>query len=886
MVLAAQSGLLTARAIAAPLDIPDGLPAPSALVATRVIQAKPDTATKTRISEAYGKLPLSFEVNRGQTDDNVKYLARGPGYVLFLTPTEAVLALRAQQPAVSGRQSARRNELEDNGKASRAVVRIKLVGVNAEAKIEGLDELPGKSNYFVGNDPKKWRTNIPTYAKVRYQDVYPGVDLVYYGNQRQLEYDLVVAPGADPQVVTLAFEGAQRLEIDADGNLVLHVAGGEVIQRAPVIYQEIEGARQAVTGRYTFRDKNRIGVHVAAYDPSKPLVIDPVLVYSTYLGGGAADVGNGIAVDFAGNAYVTGSTISIAPTAFPITAGAFQINLASAGFTDAFVTKLNAGGNMLVYSTYLGGGNDDVGNGIAVDGAGNAYVTGSTASAAPTAFPTTAGAFQTALANAAGQLDAFVTVLNTTGTALVYSTYLGGGNADVGHGITVDGAGNAYVTGSTLSAAPTAFPTTAGGFQIALASAGFTDAFVTKLNPAGAGAADLVYSTYLGGGNADVGNGIALDAARNAYVTGSTASAAPTAFPTTAGAFQTALANAAGQLDAFVTKLNTTGTALVYSTYLGGGNADVGRGIVVDAANSVYVAGSTASAAPTAFPTTAGAFQTALANAAAVTDAFVTKLNTTGTALVYSTYLGGGAGDVGNAIAIDGVGNAYVTGSTASANFPTAGSPFQAVLSVAPDAFVTKLNSTGSALVYSTYLGGGGADIGRGIAVDPLDNAYVTGETTSSVTTPPPFPTAGAFDDTFNGIIDAFIAKLMESPAAGGGGGGGGGSGSCFIATAAFDSPLAPQVQLLRTFRDRYLMTNAPGRLFVTTYYQMSPPVARSIADSEILRAITRAGLIPVIGWVSLFMWSPILGLAIPVVCITLGTRMTFRVMTRHRVQS
>jgi len=681
MVLAAQSGLLTTRGIAAPLDIPDGLPAPTALVATPVIQAKPDAATKTRISEAYGKLPLSFEINQGQTDDQVKYLARGPGYTVFLTPTEAVLALRTEAPGLRTEPSELRTEQRamrdertaakkeehraDNGR--RAVVRMKLVGANAEAKLGGLDELPGKSNYFIGNDPKKWRTNIPHYGKVRYREAYPGIDLVFYGNPRQLEYDFVIAPGADPNDIMLAFEGVDRLEIDNEGNLILHLPGDHLIQRAPIIYQETNGSRQSVTGHYVLRDKDRIGVHVAAYDPSKPLVIDPVLVYSTFLGGSAGDVGNGIAVDFAGNAYVTGSTLS---ADFPTTAGAFDTGFAGGGVPDAFVTKLN-----------------------------------------------------------------------TTGTALVYSTYLGGGNADVGNGIAVDGACHASVTGST------------------------------------------------------------------------------------------------------------------------------------------------ASAAPTAFPTTPGAFQTSLATAAAVTDTFVTKLNTTGTALVYSTYLGGSAADVGNGIALDGVGNAYVTGETSSANFPTAGSPFQAALSIAPDAFVTKLNSSGTALVYSTYLGGSAGDIGRGIAVDSLDNAYVTGET-GPAGVPTPFPTtAGAFDTTFNGVIDAFIAKLMESPAAGGGGGGGGGGG-CFIAVAAFGSPMAPQVQLLREFRDRYLTTNPPGRLFVSAYYRISPPVASRIADSEVLRAITRAGLIPVIGWVSLFMWSPILGLAIPVTCLGIGTRMAFRVITRYRGRS
>ncbi|MGH7480090.1 MAG: SBBP repeat-containing protein [Candidatus Methylomirabilales bacterium] len=803
MVLAAQSGLLTARGIAAPLDIPDGFAAPSALVATPVNQAKPEPATRTRISEAYGKLPLSFEANQGQTDDQVKYLARGPGYTVFLTPTEAVLSLRTEGSGL---------RTEPPTATHRAVVRMKLVGANADAKLRGLDELPGKSNYFIGNDPKKWRTNIPHYGKVRYREAYPGIDLVFYGNPRQLEYDFVIAPGADPNDITLAFEGVDRLEIDNEGNLILHIAGGHLIQRTPAIYQEVNGARQAVTGHYVLRDKNRIGVHVAAYDPSKPLVIDPVLVYSTYLGGSFLDIGRGIAVDGAGNAYVTGSTES-----------------------------------------------------------GN--------------FPTTVGAFQTSLANAPnnGDPDAFVTKLNPTATALVYSTYLGGGLADVGRGIAVDGAGNAYVTGGTESAD---FPTTMGAFDSICGGCAplITDAFVTKLNTTGTA---LLYSTYLGGGNADVGNGIAVDGAGNAYVTGSTASAAPTPFPTTPGAFQTTIGNPLStNTDAFVTKLNTTGTALVYSTYLGGSASDIGHGIAVDAANNAYVTGETPSAN---FPTTVGAFQTALANAAFVADAFVTKVNPTGSALVYSTYLGGGAADIGRGIALDSVGpNAYITGSTVSANFPTADSPFQPVFGGGgvPDAFVTKLNPTGTALVYSTYLGGGNADVGNGIAVDFADNAYVTGETASAA--PTAFPTtAGAFQTALAspGFTDAFIAKLMESPAAGGGGGGGGGGG-CFIAVAAFGSPMAPQVQLLREFRDRYLMTNAPGRLFVSGYYRTSPPLARRIADSEVLRAITRAGLIPVIGWVSLFMWSPILGLAIPVTCLGLGTRMAFRVITRYRVRS
>jgi len=872
--------------MSAPLPLPDPLPAPHAVATAAPTAGKPDATTRTRISETYGKLPLSFEANQGQTDPQVKYLARGPGYTLFVTPTETVLSLRTEGSGLRTEARAAGHQTEQTGSPRRDVVRMKLVGGNANSQITGLDQLQGKSNYFIGNDPKKWRTGIPHYGKVRYREIYPGIDLVFYGNPRQVEYDFVVAPGADPQAITLAFEGEDKLEIDSEGNLILHIAGGHLIQRTPVIYQEINGTRQAITGHYVLRDNDRIGVHVAAYDRARPLIIDPVLVYSSFLGGGGIDQGFGVAVDFAGNAYVTGATIS---ANFPFTAGFFQPALATPGFTDAFVAKVNAAGNMLVYSTYLGGGNADVGNAIAVDGAGNAYITGSTASADDPGtplvdedFPTTAGAFQTALANAAGQVDAFVTKLNTTGTALVYSTYLGGGNADIGNGIAVDGdiLPRIYVTGSTASTNFPVFPNP-GAFQTALANAaGQRDAFVTKLNPAGTGAADLVYSTYLGGGEADVGNAIALDVARNAYITGSTASADDPGtplvdedFPTTLGAFQAALANAGGVTDAFVTKLNTTGTALVYSTYLGGGNADLGNAIAMDGVGNAYVTGETSSAN---FPIAGSPFQAALSVAP---DAFVTKVNGTGSALTYSTYLGGSLADIGRGIAVDPLDNAYVTGETRSANFPTSGSPFQAALSVAPDAFVTKLSATGSALVYSTYLGGSQPDIGRGIALDPSNDAYVVGETNSAN-----FPTA-SFQAVFGGVTDAFITKVRESPAAAAGGGGGGGGGGCFIATAAFGSPLAPQVQLLREFRDQYLMTNGPGRLFTAAYYRISPPLADLVAESEVLRATVRAILIPVIGWTALFMWSPVLGLAIPLACGSLGTRTLVRAVRRRRTR-
>ena len=831
----------------APLDSTGILPARVAGATTLARLAEPDATTKAQVVEAYGMLPLSFEANQEQTDARVEFLSRGPGYTFFLTPTEAVMALK-------GRQSASSGEIKANGQQGRSVVRIKLVGGNADPKITGSDQPPGKSNYFIGNDPKKWRTNIPHYGKVRYQEVYPGIDLVFYGNPKQLEYDFVVAPGVDPRVIVLAFEGADRLEIDNKGNLILHIPGGQVIQRAPVIYQEIKDSKQTIDGYYVLRAKDQVAFQVASYDASKPLIIDPELVYSSYLGGSLSDQGFGIAVDATGNVYVTGSTDS---AEFPTTAGAFDTT--QNGGEDVFVTKLNAAGSALVYSTFLGGTGTDRGLGIAVDGTNNAYITGVTDS---DDFPTHVNAFQGARA---GLNDAFVTKINATGSALLYSSYLGGSLNDQGNAIAVDSASKAYITGETNSVD---FPTDAQAPQGDLAVA--PDAFVAKIDPDQAGADSLIYSTYLGGNQNDRGFGIAVDAALRAYVTGMTDSGN---FPTQ-NPLQAALG---GGEDAFVTRLNAAGSALEYSTYLGGGLDDQGNAITVDAANTAYVTGATSSGGVTPFPTTVGAFDTTFNG---IQDAFVTKLNNTGTTLVYSTFVGGAAEDVGRGIAVDGTGNAYITGDTQSDNFPTAGSPFQAARASLQDAFITKLNTTGTGLVYSTYLGGSQIDIGYGIAVDPLDDAYVTGETGSG-----DFPTtAGAFDTTFNGVVDAFVAKVMEGPPAPNGAAGNGvAGGSCFIATAAFGSPMAPQVQLLRDLRARHLLTNAPGRLATAAYYRISPPLAEIVARSKPLRNVVRTGLVPVIGWTVLFMWSPVLGFTIPLAFLGLGSRVAFRAVRRYR---
>ncbi len=717
----------------------------------------PDQQIRARASEAYGRLPLSFEMNDGQTESRVKFLSRGSGYNLFLTPTEAVMELqiaergaRNEHRGLSGSILDPRSSILDPPAASRkpepTVLRMRLMGANPDPQVAGIDRLPGGSNYFIGNDPKKWRTNVAQYARVQYKDVYPGVDLVYHGNQRRLEYDFVVAPGADPTVIKLDFQGVREMRLDASGDLVLRLAGGEVRQPRPVVYQEVAGARQTVAGSFLIKGHREVGFDVAAYDVSKPLVIDPELVYSTYLGGGKDDIGVDIAVDAAGSAYVTGKTISTNfPTANPLRPALVGLS------SDIFVTKLNPAGSALVYATYLGGSSGDVGWGIAVDTAGNAYVTGLTSS---DNFPTR-NPVQSALMGAA--FDAFVTKLNPSGMELVYSTYLGGNGDDFGFAIAVDAGGNAHVTGSTASRNfPTANPLQPanGGFDELLG-----DAFVTKLNAAGSA---LVYSTYLGGSRDEGAFGIAVDGGGNALVTGFTNS--PN-FPL-ANALQPALGG--GLMlgaDAFVTKINPAGSALVYSTYLGGRGDDAGGGITVDRAGAAYLTGVTAS---NNFPTR-DPLQPAFAGGTNFRiDAFVTKVEAAGTALSYSTYLGGSGDELGYGIAVDADGNAYVAGTTTSTDFPNRNPAQPAFGGAGPahrsDAFVVKVNAAGGALVYATYLGGSGDDIGLRVALDGAGNAYLTGATASRN-----FPTRAPLQPAYGGqsreLGDVLIAKLSAESA-------------------------------------------------------------------------------------------------------------------------
>ena len=707
-------------------------------------------AARGGIQASYAALPLAFEQNQGQTDTQVKYMARGNGYTLFLTANAAVFSLQSRsakrEPSTVRRGAELRAqslaEQRNAQKDSYAVVRMQLVGGNSLAKVAASGQLPGKSNYFVGNDPSKWRRDVARYARVSYEDVYPGVNLAFHGGQRQLEFDFVVAPGANPAPIGFHLTGAQGMKTDDSGNLVISSAAGDVLLHKPVAYQEQNGEQQAVDARFVLRANNQVSFELGNYDRSRELVIDPSVSYeySTYLGGSGNDEGYGIAFDSNGNAYVTGQTAS---SNFPVV-GSVASNILH-GAANVFVTKIASNGSKLIYSTYVGGSSSDSGNGIAVDASGDAFVAGGTTSSD---FPTTPAAFQPKLGTGATG-NAFVFELNPDGTSLTYSTYLGGTGDDVALGVALDVTGAVYTGGETTS---TDFPIM-NPIQGTLA--GSSNGFVTKLNSSGTA---LMYSTYLGGGTGDAVFGVALDPSDNAYVSGKASS--PN-FPTTKGAFQTKCGSCNGGFsNAFVTVINTAGNAYVYSTFLGGSGTDTGNGIAVDSSGNAYVTGLTSS---TDFPLQS-ALQMALVG---VDDAFVTKLNPAGSALAYSTFLGGsqpdGAVTFGASIAVDSSGYAYLTGQTSSTNFPLLSALQSTYGGGGTDAFVSEINSTGSALAFSTYLGGSQDEDDTGsygaIAVDSVGaNIYVTGSTASTN-----FPTQSPYQKNNAGGTDAFVAKYAQS---------------------------------------------------------------------------------------------------------------------------
>jgi hypothetical protein len=711
--------------------------------ALKPLAASLDKKARSHILDSYGNLPLWFEPNEGQADPQVKFLARGGGYALYLTPAEAVFVMNRRESNGKTKSKKLKSNVTLCQHHQPEVLRLRLSGGNRKAVFEGMGKMEGLSHYFMGADPSHWRMGVAQYSKIMVRGVYPGIDMAYYGNQKKLEYDFVVAPGADPGVITFHPRGYQTVRVDRQGNLVFGMARENMRFGKPVLYQEQESivkggwktVKTLVEGRYTVKEDGLIGFEVGAYDKSRSLVIDPPLFYSTYLGGSGDDKGNAIAVDSSGNAYVTGQTNG----SFPTSSGAYQ-TIYGGGSDAVFVAKLNASGTTLLYSTYLGGSGDDYANGIAVDGSGNVYVTGQTTSGN---FPTTSGAAQTLFG---GSTNGFVTKLNAAGSSLLYSTYLGGDSDNYAQAIAIDGTGNAYVTGQTTSGD---FPTTSGAAQTVFG--GDQNVFVVKLNASGTAP---VYSTYLGGSGADYAYGIALDGSQNAYVTGSTNS---TDFPTTNGAYQSVYGG--GSDAVFVAKLNSSGTTFSYSTYLGGSVNDNAFGIAVDGSGNAYITGSTSGS----FPTTGGAYQETF-NTNAADNAFVAELNFAGTILVYSTYIGGSVDDYAQGIAVDSSGNAYVTGTTASTDFPITGDAYQTSYAGNGYAvFVSELNSAGSTLVYSTYLSGSPAsaadDQGNGIAVDSAGGIYVAGYTGGGFAT-----TSGAAQTVFGGIEDAFAAKLYSAP--------------------------------------------------------------------------------------------------------------------------
>lgn len=700
--------------------------------------------TKQQALDAYAALPLAFTENAGQTDARVRHYAHaGRRFSVFLTAREARFLFR---------------DSGEDGMRKVSAIALRFLGSNPEVAIRGEGKRVGTVNYLVSHDPRRWHTGLSTYERVVYHDLWPGVDMALQGLSGKLKYEFLVRPGADVGQIRLAYEGAARLAVQGDGNLLVATPTGELEDERPISYQLVGGERRPVPSSFALDEEGTAYGFTLneGYDPSYPLVIDPGLAYSTFLGGTEGESSAGIAVDAWGHAFVVGQTESID---FPTTVGALNTTSNSPLYTDVFVTKLNADGSGLVYSTYLGGSHYDGattldigwGMGIAVDLSGCAYITGVTRSLD---FPVTAGAFDTTADPF--RSDAFVTKLNADGSALVYSTYLGAGSpeplgpggAEHGLGIAVDASGSAYVTGfSYVPFAIPDFPTTPGALDTTF-NGGSSDAFVTKLDATGS---SLVYSTYLGGSGPEMGFGIAVDASGYAYVTGRTSSPD---FPVTGGAFDPVYEpppQPFGNSDAFVTKLDVDGSALVYSTYLGGGGPDCvvddgalqssicgdhGRAIAVDSGGHAYITG----LAGSHFPTTPGAFATSVEPLQR--GAFVTKLDPSGSSLLYSTYVPErGLAHGGLGIGVDAAGSAHITGGEANPLF------FGVYLGS-----IAKLNPAGSVLLYAST----GPFVGKGIAVDPAGSAYVTGFVTT-----PDFPTTpGAFDRTFN-AGDAFVLKLV-----------------------------------------------------------------------------------------------------------------------------
>jgi uncharacterized repeat protein (TIGR01451 family) len=731
------------------------------------------SAQRQQVRAAYNDLPLMFEPNQGQADPKVRFLARGLGYGLFLTADQAVLRI----------QSSTKDAF---------AVSMTLAGANSNPAVVGSDQLPGKSNYFIGNDPQKWHHDIPQFARVRYQGVYPGIDLVYYGNQGRLEYDFEVAPGADPKRVELRFRGSDSVRIDESGNLVLAAGTGNMKLLAPRVYQTVGQEQRPVAAKFVLRGKDQVAFDLANYDRSRALIIDPQLAYSTYLGGSNAESCSvitglafvpscpAIAVDSALNAYIAGSTKS---TDFPPVPG--RIGSLS-GVANVYIAKFNSQGSALAFSTIIGGKGTDYPAGVAVDSGFNVFVAGTTDSLD---FPTLGG-LTPILTNGN---HVFVTKL-TSGANLLYSTFLAGSGIDSASGMAIDSLSKIYVTGTTTS---TDFPTTPNSLS---ESKGFTppgtvELFFSKVDPTLVGSSSLLYSSYLGGTSVNagatptaIGGGVAVDTNCNAYISGGTNY---TDMPL-ANAYQGAPNSLTGT-NAYLAELEVPTNSncgsdfiLNYGTYFGGTGSDVAYGVAVDVGHTAYITGSTTSndlALPPPTTDTIPPFQVCpgvpnpappavlptSCTAVTLSDAFVAKFTqpiTTGTTpgdvtLSYFSYLGGSGQDAGLAIVVDTTGGARITGLTKSGDFPVSATPLQSGFGGGTDAFYARIDTTTTTTTtttpttFSSYLGGSGTDIGTGVALDFQSNSYVTGETSS-----PNFPTLTPFQAVLDGPSDAFVTAL------------------------------------------------------------------------------------------------------------------------------
>ena len=714
---------------------------------------------RAQVGKLWAQLPLRFEKNAGQTDSSVQYIARGTGYSALLSGTGATYILDGPRHAdpLARMHPLERLQQARQRAAERVALRMEIAGANPAAQAEPLEALETRSNYLIGNNSAQWHTNIPNYAKVRYHEVYPGVDLVYRGQQNQLEYDFVLAPGRDPSGIRLRFAGADSIETNGDGDLVLRARDRELRQQRPVAYQMVGGERHEVAAGYVVQGSD-VQFVLGPHDSNRPLTIDPAVLYSTFFGGSGTDAAFGIFKDGTGVNYITGVTDSVN---LPTTAGVVQA--VKNGLEDVFVAKFNGAGTVLTFCTYLGGSDYDEGDAIVADGVHNVYIGGITASVN---FPGTLGHAQPVNKALAGRTNAFIAKLNAAGTAIVFATYLGGGGSDGINSIVLDGANNVYATGFTLSGSPgsaPAFPTTAGVVQTAFGgtSGGNTgDAFVTKL---AANGNSFLYSTYLGGSRDDQGWGIQVDASRNVYIAGETQSSN---FATTAGVLQPAAPVKLPDrgYSCWLAELSTTATSKIFSTYLGGNGNDHCFGLSRSAAGNLYVTGSTTS---NNLATTAGALQPAYGGPVPGNfgDAFVAAVNSAGTGFVYLTYLGGAGDDAGAQIRVDNSEFAYVVGFTRSMNFPVTPAAAQVTLKGLQNAWVAKIRPGGTLLVYSSYLGGTGTDAAfAGAIANPPAAVAITGSTTGNAFQ----TTAGVTQPAYGGgPTDAYVTNYdLRAPTA------------------------------------------------------------------------------------------------------------------------